>query len=74
MKHTMTLGDFRRYTEHLSDDIELKFAYAGGNEPIRTFSTEGNQTLVLVKSNWMVNDLEGIMQAITFLKRKEDKK
>lgn len=72
MKRTMTLGDFRKYTEHLSNDIELNYHHGGEYHPIRTFANNGDNTLVLVTSNWGIQDIEGIIETIVSLKKKEE--
>lgn len=66
----MTLGEFRKYTEKLSDDIELVANLGVLREKINTFGftkNEKGKTLELCYSCYGEERLEGILRSITFL-------
>lgn len=67
----MTLGDFRKYTEKLSDDIELVANLGTVSGEINTFdfiNSEKGKTLMLCHSNYGEAHIMGIVRSITFLK------
>ena len=67
----MTLGDFRKYTEHLSDDVKIYYAsLAAGQAPICTMEASGDNELLLVTRNYGEHNEMGILRAMTFLKKK----
>lgn len=67
----ITLGDFRKYTEHLSDDIEIYYAsQVAGQAPICTMEALGDNELLLATRNYGERDIMGIVRAMTFLKKK----
>ena len=66
----MTLGEFRKYTENLSDDIELVANLGVLREKINTFDftkNEKGKTLELCYNCYGQERLEGILRSITFL-------
>lgn len=66
----MTLGEFRTYTECLSDDIELNFAYGEEVKGINTFIHQDRDKLIFCNGIYG-NDLFKVMlKAIAFLKKK----
>ena len=66
----MTLGDFRKYTASLSDDVELVANLGTLREKINTFSTMEDNTLDLCYKNYDEADILGIARALTFLSKK----
>ena len=67
----MTLGDFRKYTEHLSDDIEIYYAsQVAGQAPICTMEALGDNELLLATRNYGERNEMGILRAMAFLKKK----
>jgi hypothetical protein len=62
----MTLGEFRKYSEKLSDDIELVANLGIVREKINTFSLKG-KTLELCYSCYGQERLESILRSITIL-------
>lgn len=68
----MTLGEFRTYTESLSDDIELCFAYGEDTKDINTFTHYNNNKLILCSGIYIYNgDLfKTMLKAVAFLKKK----
>ncbi len=45
----MTLGEFRKYTELLPEDIKLKFSYLDESITINTFTTSGTDLVMCDK-------------------------
>ena len=67
----MTLGDFRKYTEHLSDDIEIYYAsQVSGQAPICTMEALGDNELLLATRNYGERNEMGILRVMAFLKKK----
>ena len=66
----MTLGEFRTYTECLSDDIELNFAYGEEVKEVKTFIHQNKDKLIFCNGIYN-NDLFKVMlKAVAFLKKK----
>ena len=61
----MTLGEFRTYTESLSDDIELCFAYGEEIKDMDTFTNYNNK---MVFCNGIFSGT--MLKAVAFLKKK----
>lgn len=72
MTKTMTLGEFRKFTEHLSDDIKLSYYYAGGNFPIGTMNPIGDDMIEFASNNYGEANIEGCCRVAVFCKKKED--
>lgn len=68
----MTLGEFRKFTEHLSDDIELSYYYGGENIPINTMNTIGVRKIEFASGTYDTQHIEGCIKVATFLKKKGD--
>ena len=67
----MTLGHFRKYTEHLSDDVKIYYAsQVAGQAPICTMEASGDNELLLVTRNYGEHNEMGILRAMTFLKKR----
>ena len=67
----ITLGQFRKITENLSDDIELHFnCLATGRTPICTMDAAGNDKLILASHHYGESFIDGILRAVVFLKKK----
>lgn len=67
----MTLGQFRKLTENLSNDIELYFnSQSTGVVPLSTMDASGNMRLVFAVEHYGESSVEGILRTITFLKKK----
>lgn len=71
MIKTMTLGEFRKFTEDLNDDIELTYHYAGSNFPIGTMNPIGDNTIEFASNNYGEDNIMGCVRVATFLKKKE---
>ena len=67
----MTLGEFRKYTEHLDDSVELSYHYAGANIPIGTMNPIGDNKIEFCNENYSENPLVGCWRVMTFLKQKK---
>jgi hypothetical protein len=67
----MTLGEFRKLTEQMSDDTPLKFGYADSVRNVNSFEANGTS---LVLCEGIYDQLDGISIAIAMLKlrRKEN--
>lgn len=63
----MTLGEFRKYTEKMRDDVELFYHHAGGYHPINTFYAPSNNKLALCYGSYMQDDMHGITEAMLIL-------
>ena len=64
----MTLGEFRRYTNHLIDDIELKFFCNGESFIINSMNPKGNNCIEFVTDNYEENPIEGCLRVASFCK------
>lgn len=70
-KKEMTLGEFRKFTKDLNDDIKLTYGYAEGNFPICTMNPINDDTIKFVNSNYGEDHIMGCIRVATFLKKKE---
>lgn len=66
----MTLGEFRTYTENLSDDIKLCFAYGEDTKDINTFTHSSNEKLIFCNGVFDGDLFKTMLKAIAFLKKK----
>lgn len=69
----MTLGEFRKYTALMSDDVELVANLGTLREKINTFNYIEDNTLDLCHSNYGEDDFQGIITAIAFINNKNFK-
>lgn len=65
----MTLGEFRRYTEALPDDIEMVARIGDAKFAINTFVYVKPGRLDLANGVYGQSPLEGILKAVAFLSR-----
>ena len=72
MKHEpLTLGQFRKMTDHLSDDIVLSFEALGlGHVKIHTMDALGDSEIVFANSHYDESDIMGMIRVASFLKKK----
>ena len=70
MRKTMTLGEFRKYTEHLDDSIELSYHYGGASVPIRTMIPIGDNKIEFAERVFGQEDAIGCLHVAASLKRK----
>lgn len=66
----MTLGEFRTYTESLSDEIELNFSYGEDIKEIKTITHSGNDKLIFCSGIYGGDLFKTLLKAIAFLKKK----
>ena len=62
----MTLGEFRTFTECLSDDVELCFAYGEETKDIN----HGNNKIILCNGIYGGDLFKTMLSAVAFLKKK----
>ena len=68
---TMTLGEFRKWTENLSDDIELNLSYGGGIFPIKAMDCLNENAIQLGGDIYGEQNIMGAVRVATFCKQKE---
>lgn len=68
----MTLGEFRKFTKHLSDDIKLTYCHAGGNYKIQAMDNIGDDTICLGGNLYDEDNIMGSIRVSAFLKKKEN--
>ena len=66
----MTLGEFRKMTNHLSDDIKLNFHYSGVNYPVKSMLSIDELNLSLGGGLYGVDNIIGSINVATFCKHK----
>lgn len=66
---TMTLGEFRKWTENLSDDIELNLSY-GGIFPIKAMDCLDENNITLGGDIYDEDNVSGSVRVATFCKKK----
>lgn len=67
----MTLGEFKKLTEQMSDDTPLKFGYADSVRNVNSFEANGT-SLVLCEGIYDQLDVISIAKAMLKLRRKEN--
>lgn len=65
----MTLGEFRKWTANLSDDIELAFSYGGASFPIKAMDCEDENTIRLGGNLYAEKNIMGSIRVATFCKK-----
>lgn len=65
----MTLGEFRKWTKDLSDDIELAFC-CGKITPIRSIDNLGHDCIVFSEGNYDEKPIYGCVRVATFCNKK----
>lgn len=68
---TMTLGEFRKWTEKLSDDVQLNFSYGGGIFPIKAMDCVDENNIQLGDDIYGEDNIMGSVRVATFCKQKE---
>jgi hypothetical protein len=66
----MTLGEFRKYTEHLSDDIELYFNFGDDIKSINTMDICGDNGIQFISEIYDENPIMGKIRFASFLNKK----
>ena len=68
---TMSLGEFRKHTENLSDDIKLNFSYGNGIFPIKSMDCLSENEILLGGDIYGEDNLLGSLRVATFCKKKD---
>lgn len=66
----MTLGEFRKWTANLSDDIVLNFSSRGGNEHIKAMDCLNENNIVLGGNLYGEDNIMGSVRVATICKKK----
>ena len=69
---TMTLGEFRKWTANLSNDIEMFFSYGNGYFPIKAMDCIDENTLYVGGDIYGEENIMGSIRIATFCKKKEE--
>jgi hypothetical protein len=67
---TMTLGEFRKWTNNLSDDVKLNFSYASADYPITAMDSIDENNIVLGGDLYDEANIMGSVRVSTFCKQK----
>ena len=67
----MTLGEFRKWTANLSDDVKLSFCYGGASFPIKAMDYEDENTIRLGGNLYAEKNIMGSIRVATFCKKNE---
>ena len=67
---TMTLGEFRKWTKNLSDDVKLNFSYDSVEYPITAMDTIDENNIVLGGDLYADTNIMGSVRVATFCKQK----
>ena len=67
---TMTLGEFRKWTDNLSDDVKLNFSYASEDYPITAMDNIDENNIVLGGDLYDEANIMGSVRVATFCKQK----
>ena len=70
-KKTMTLGEFRKWTANISDDVELYFSYASESYPVKAMDSIDENTIVIGGDLYADANIMGSVRVATFCKQKE---
>ena len=68
---TMNLGEFRKWTDNLSDDVKLNFSYASVEYPITAMDSIDENNIVLGGDLYADANIMGSVRVATFCKQKE---
>ena len=68
--NTMTLGEFRMWTNNLSDDVKLNFSYASADYPITAMNSIDENNIVLGGDLYDEANIMGSVRVTTFCKQK----
>ena len=67
---TMTLGEFRKWTDNLSDDVKLNFSYASKDYPITAMDSIDENNIVLGGDLYAEANIMGSVRVATLCKQK----
>ena len=67
---TMTLGEFRKWTDNLSDDVKLNFSYASVDYPVTAMDSIDENNIVLGGDLYDDANIMGSARVATFCKQK----
>lgn len=67
---TMTLGEFRKWTNDLSDDVELHFSYGGAVYPIKAMDCLNENAIQLGGNLYDESNIMGSARVATFCNKK----
>lgn len=67
---TMTLGEFRKWTDNLSDDVKLNFSYASEDYPITAMDSIDEDNIVLGGDLYAEVNIMGSVRVATLCKQK----
>lgn len=65
----MTLGEFRNFTNHLDDNVELSYYYGGETIDIGAMDAIGDNKIVFASNNYGENKIEGCLRVFLNLKK-----
>lgn len=68
---TMTLGQFRKLTEKLSDDVKLNISYGGGIFAVKAIDCLDENNILLGGDLYGEDNIMGSVRVVTFCKQKE---
>lgn len=66
----MTLGEFRKWTDNLSDDVKLNFSFASGEYPVTAMDAIDENNIVLGGDLYAEANIMGSVRVATFCKQK----
>lgn len=67
---TMTLGEFRKWTDNLSDDVKLNFSYGSVKYPITAMDSIDENNIILGGNLYDEPNIMGSVRVATFCKKK----
>lgn len=67
----MTLGQFRKWTEKLSDDVKLNISYGGGIFAVKAMDCLDENNLLLGGDLYSEDNIMGNVRVATFCKQKD---
>ena len=67
---TMTLGEFRKWTDNLSDDVKLNFSYGSVKYPITAMDSIDENNIILGRDLYDEANIMGSVRVATFCKKK----
>lgn len=68
---TMTLGEFKKWTKDLSDDICLNISYGGAIYPIKAMDSLNDDNIVFGGDLYGDTNIMGSIRVATFCKKKK---
>ena len=67
---TMTLGEFRKWTDNLSDDVKLNFSYASVDYPVTAMDSIDENNIVLGGDLYGDANIMGSIRVASICKQK----